>query len=225
MRSALVLQHDDDCPPGVLADWASARGVSLSVARPDRGELPDVVADAIVVLGSEHSVNAGEPWIAAELRWLRDAAAAAPVLGICFGAQALTIALGGSVARDAPEIDWLELDVEPALGCSAGPWLCWHNDFITPPSDATVLARSARAVHAFRSGPHLGVQFHPEVDAAIVEDWLRADHGRKLARAGIDHAALREATAREAPRAAREALGLFDAFASHIRAESDTTSR
>jgi GMP synthase-like glutamine amidotransferase len=217
MRSALVLQHQDDCPPGALGDWAAARGVALEIARPDRGDLPDAAgADAVVVLGSDRSVNDDEPWIAAELAWLRDATQAAPVLGICFGAQALAVALGGSVARERPEIAWLTLDVDPALGCSDGPWLCWHNDFITPPEDATVLARSGRAVHAFRSGAHLAVQFHPEVDAGIVEDWMRADElGRDLARAGVDHAALRAATAAQAPRAAVAAHELFDAFAGY----------
>jgi GMP synthase (glutamine-hydrolysing) len=214
MRSALVLQHQDDCPPGALGDWAAARGVELQIARPDRGELPAPAADAIVVLGSDRSVNDDEPWIAAELEWLRAATAAAPVLGICFGAQALAVAFGGSVAREHPEIDWLTLDVDPGLGCSAGPWLCWHNDFITPPGGATVLARSGRAVHAFRAGPHLAVQFHPEVDAAIVEDWMRADElGRDLARAGVDHTTLRAASIAHAPRAALEAHALFDAFA------------
>jgi GMP synthase-like glutamine amidotransferase len=177
-----------------------------------------VEAEFVVVLGSDRSVNEKEPWILDEVHWLRDAVERAPVLGVCFGAQALAVALGGSVAREPAEIDWLTLDVEPALGCSAGPWLCWHNDFITAPADATVLARSERAVHAFRSGPHLAVQFHPEVDAAIVEDWMRADElGRDLARAGVDHEALRAATAVEAPRAAAAAFGLFDTFAAHIR--------
>jgi GMP synthase-like glutamine amidotransferase len=215
--STLVLQHQDDCPPGAFGDWADARGVTLEVARPDRGELPDAAGfDAVVVLGSDRSVNDDAPWIADELRWLRDAVGAVPVLGICFGAQALAVALGGNVARERPEIDWLTLDVDPALGCSAGPWLCWHNDFITPPEDAAVLARSDRAVHAFRSGPHLAVQFHPEVDAAIVEDWMRADElGRDLARAGVDHEALRAASAEHAPRAAAAAHELFDAFAAY----------
>ncbi len=154
-----------------------------------------------------------------ELAWLRDAVRVAPVLGICFGAQALAVALGGSVARESPEIDWLTLDVDPELGCSAGPWLCWHNDFITPPADATVLARSPRAVHAFRSGQHLAVQFHPEVTAAIVADWMRADElGRDLARAGVDLAALRAASAEHAPAAGRAAHELFDAFAAGAQA-------
>lgn len=120
MRSALVLQQQDDCPPGALAAWADARGVALTVIRPDRGELPGTDGfDAVVVLGSDRSVNDEQPWIADELAWPRGAVAHLPVLGICFGAQALAVALGGRVERRLPEIDWLPLgvDVDAELGC------------------------------------------------------------------------------------------------------------
>jgi GMP synthase-like glutamine amidotransferase len=168
----------------------------------------------VVVLGSDRSVLGDEAWIAAELAWLRDACATVPVLGICFGAQALAVALGGAVRRERPEIDWLELEVDPALGCGTGPWLCWHNDFITPPPGAQVLARSGRAVHAFRAGPHLAVQFHPEVTPGIVAAWTGAEGlSRDLARAGVDACALERRTRAFAPEAGLAAHDLFDAFA------------
>ena len=53
----------------------------------------------MVALGSDRSVHASpDPWIAAQLAFLRAAHdAGVPVLGICFGAQALAAALGGRV--------------------------------------------------------------------------------------------------------------------------------
>ena len=33
MRAALVLQHGDWGPPGLLADWAAARGIPLDIHR------------------------------------------------------------------------------------------------------------------------------------------------------------------------------------------------
>ena len=59
-------------------------------------------------------------------------------------------------------------------------------------------------------GGHLGVQFHPEVDAAIVSDWARADHA-DLVRAGKTVEDLDPAPYAEA--AARGAGILFDGFA------------
>jgi hypothetical protein len=36
MISALVLQTQDDCQPGLLGDWSASRGVELDVLRVDR---------------------------------------------------------------------------------------------------------------------------------------------------------------------------------------------
>ncbi|HWI40415.1 MAG TPA: type 1 glutamine amidotransferase, partial [Verrucomicrobiae bacterium] len=50
----------------------------------------------------------------------------------------------------------------------------WHDDSFELPPGATHLAGSGVCpVQAFRHGRSWGVQFHPEVDAAIVECWAR----------------------------------------------------
>ena len=69
---------------------------------------------------------------------------------------------------------------------------------------------TARAA-AFRVGPHLGVQFHPEATPEIVHAWaaLESDRLRAL---GLDPPRLVDADER-APRRRRErAFGLFDAW-------------
>jgi hypothetical protein len=126
-RTALVLQHQRNAPPALLSDWARQRGVELTVMRADRAPTlpePDAFAFAIT-LGSDHSAGHRKPaWVDRELEWLRLAdRAALPVLGICFGAQALAVALGGSVehARQ-PEIGWISVRrSSPARiwGCSS----------------------------------------------------------------------------------------------------------
>src|ERR1700722_7939129 len=96
----LVIRHHGVDSAGFIGDAFEARGAVLAVhLLPDDGPLPalDGVGH-IVLLGAESSVNDPDPWIAAELAWLRAAdQAGAPVLGICFGAQALCAALGGGV--------------------------------------------------------------------------------------------------------------------------------
>jgi GMP synthase-like glutamine amidotransferase len=130
------------------------------------------------------------------------------VLGICFGAQALASALGGSVTRLAtPEFAWIELQVSDAEQVPAGPWLALHDDTITLPPFARELARNEFGPQAFGIGPHLGVQFHPEVTPAILARWL-ADKGARV-RADL------LADARERCRAA--AAGAFDLFDSFAR--------
>ncbi len=63
----------------------------------------------MVVLGSELTAyDDTVPWLAAELGFIeRMLAASVPVLGICFGAQALARVLGARLYRlGAPEIGW-----------------------------------------------------------------------------------------------------------------------
>lgn len=156
MERVIVVRHHDIDSAGFIADALEARGAGLSVHLfPDDGPLPAPGgADRIVVLGAVSSVNDPDPWIAEELNWLRAAdQAGVPVLGICFGAQALCAAFGGQVeAMERREIGWrLVESADPDL-VPPGPWLEFHNDRCLPPSDATVLARNDVAVQAFGIG-------------------------------------------------------------------------
>ncbi len=218
MRSALVLQTHDNCPPGLLGDWAASRGLALDVLRVDRWrELPDPAGyDCGIALGS-HASLAGPwtGWVAREVEWIRHAdAVGVPMLGICFGAQALAVALGGSVRkRPSPELAWIELDTADPDFVAAGPWLALHEDTIIPPPLSYELARSVSGPQAFMTSAHLGVQFHPEVTGGLLSRWI-AD--RRDLFAGVGDELI--ASGRDRWQAAAEAaLRLFDAFAVHAR--------
>src|SRR6202008_4664564 len=139
---------------GFIGDALQARGAELSVHLfPDDGPLPAPGgADHLVVLGGASSVNDPDPWIAAELAWLRVAdQAGVPVLGICFGAQALCAASGGRVERmPDKEVGWFTVTSADEDAVPAGPWLEFHEDRCLLPAGATVLARNDAAVQAFR---------------------------------------------------------------------------
>ena len=61
----------------------------------------------------------------------------------------------------------------------------WHNYSCTPPAGATVLARSDACVQAFRVGATTwGLQFHVEVDEAVLEEWTESG-ADELARLGL----------------------------------------
>jgi len=189
----LVVRHHAEDDPGFIAAALQARGADLSMHMfPHDGPLPGPTGfDHIVVLGATASVYQEGPaadWIAAELAWLREVDAdSVPVLGICFGAQALCVALGGTVIAAArKEVGWARIDsVDPAL-LPVGPWLHFHGDECLPPADARVLARTDVCVQAFSIGPHLAVQFHPEVDGAQLKAWLEAGGREEAAEAGQD---------------------------------------
>jgi GMP synthase-like glutamine amidotransferase len=146
-------------------------------------------------------------WIEEETAWLRAAGAAGiPVLGICFGAQILAAAFGGTVQpAGQQEIGWVMVDsADPGL-IPAGPWLEFHHDLCVPPAAASVLARNSLGVQAFSLGRHLGVQFHPEVDGDLFRLWLDAGGRAEIAADGQDPDALLRQTIAEEPAAAARA--------------------
>jgi GMP synthase (glutamine-hydrolysing) len=208
----VVVEQQPDAPAGLLGEWASERGHSVSVVRVHVGD-PWPAAGEVqraVVLGSDRSLHDDPPgWVADEVAWLRSVVAAErPVLGLCFGGQALAAALGGQVRRaERPEIGWVDVGGEVA-----GTWFAWHFDTFTAPPGARELGRNDAALQGFAAGPHVGLQFHPEVTPAIVDDWISAG-GRDLDSQRLDAAAIRERTAREAGRARAAAFALFDRWA------------
>jgi len=218
----IVLEHEPDAPAGLLADWASERGHEVRVtpvkqtAAPPPGD-----GDVLVSLGSDCSLTEPSPaWLAAELAALRAAHdAGRPVLGICFGGQALAVALGGTVKR-APRvaIGWSEVQsTEPEL-VPPGPWFRWHEDVLTVPPAARDLADAGGAPMAFASRAAIGLQFHPEVTAAIAEAWI-AGAGRQLAAEALEVPEIRDRIAAGLVGSRERAYSLFDDLEDRWRAQ------
>lgn len=220
MRVVVIRHHDEDSA-GFIGDAFEALGAQVSTHLfPQDGPLPALTGHTgkgglahIVVLGSTSSVyDAGEArsWIDEDLAWLRRAdAAGVPVLGICFGAQLLAAAFGGAVEpAGSEEIGWVTIDsVDPGL-IPPGPWLEYHHDRCVPPPQATVLARNALGVQAFRVGRHLAVQFHPEVDGEQFKLWLEAGGRKEIEEAGYDPDRILAQTIAEEPAAKARAAHL-----------------
>ena len=144
------------------------------------------------------------PWVARELALARRAIdTRVPVLGICFGGQMLAAAMGASVgAAASPSIGWCE--VAGPRGGLVGDrrWLHFSYEAFALPEGAEQLGELGGTPAAFRRGPHLAVQFHPEATVEIVARWAQWDAAR-LRRLRIDPAPLIAASA-ERRAAARE---------------------
>src|SRR4051794_37184949 len=103
VRSVLVVQHQDDCPPALVGEWLVEVGCRLDVRRPYAGDaLPETLAEhgALLVLGGSMGAadDADHPWLAPTKDLVRDAAGRrTPTLGICLGHQLIAVALGGEV--------------------------------------------------------------------------------------------------------------------------------
>ena len=95
------------------------------------------------------------------------------VLGICFGGQVLSKALGGNVeSASRPEIGWHEVKANNPDSPINGLWFQWHYDKFSVPDGAEELARSETCTQAFSMGSSLGIQFHPEVSSTQLAKWV-----------------------------------------------------
>jgi GMP synthase-like glutamine amidotransferase len=193
-----------------VGEWAAERGAQVDVIHgPTVDAWPDPTAlDAVVALGSDHSVHAARaPWVGEQVAFLRAAHdAGVPVVGICFGGQALAAALGATVSR-APEteIGWIDVEGDDGFG---GRWFTWHEDVFDLPPGAEELARAASGPQAFAVGASVGLQFHPEVTPAIVEDWLAGEPS-----AVADPESMRAETTGTVAAARERAFALMDRIA------------
>lgn len=211
--TVLVLQHQPDAGPGNVVAHLDRLGVPHRVVDAT-GALPAPQRHrALVVLGSrESSYDPDVPWIVPEREFMTATmATGTPVLGICFGAQQLCTVLGGSVHRmPRPEIGWTDVEGEAPLG---GTWFSWHQDVMDLPAGVTTLASTPLSPHAFRAGPHLGVQFHPEMTRETLADWSHQLRRTELvAQAGLDPAVVLD-TSPARTTAAHDAAGrLYEQF-------------
>lgn len=217
--SVLVVQHEDNCPPGWFGDWLTAAGLELDILEAHQGcAIPAALTDhaGLLVLGGEMGANDDHStrWLAPTRALIATVAAGGdPFLGICLGHQLAAVALGGTVAPNpnghgtgvtpygptpAAADDPLFRGLLPGL-----PAVQWNNDVVTEvPERARVLAHSPDGtVQAARFGPRAwGVQFHPETSPAIFRSWTTDKPSAREARAdGIDVFAAADAVEQAGP--------------------------
>ena len=235
----LFVKQDHVSPAGPVAEAFAALGYEVAemlVVPPERFHSPGVTVtfpdpaafDAIVPMGAPWSVYdeaAIGPWVREEIAFLRRAlAAGVPVLGICFGGQALAAALGGTVEpAGGPEIGWrLVTTSRPGL-VEPGPWFQWHSDRWRLPPGIIAFACTPVAEQAFVAGRSLGLQFHPELTPGMLAGWLANGGDAHLAGLGMDPDQLVEQTRRQAAAAARRAETLVRRFVTQVAVRSPLT--
>jgi GMP synthase-like glutamine amidotransferase len=221
----LILEHEREAPAGFLAVWARRRDHSLeTVDVPALRAWPDPSGfEVIVSLGSECSTHASpDPWIEREVAFLREShQAGVPVLGFCFGAQALALALGGTARRaERVEIGWAQVDSSDPELVPPGPWFLWHEDVFSVPPGAREIARSDVGPLAFVLERSIGLQFHPEVDSGVIRAWIDGarDHVAELS---IEGDALTGETDAARDRLRARAEDLFDRIARYWQERGD----
>ena len=228
---ALIIAHEPEGVAGLIEQRLVERGfvVDTHVVTHDHAEpnvsvpFPDFAAyDVVVPMGSVRSLtNTDEisSWIHDEIDAVRAAhERGQPILGVCFGGQLISVALGGSVeTAPSAEIGWFEVgdgDVPNPVG--PGPWMEWHHDRMVPPPGAEVLARNDEAAQLIRMGRTVGTQFHPEVDAAHISTFLDATGDDYLAANGVTRDEILGATRRNEAHNAVQCAALVDWYLDEV---------
>jgi GMP synthase (glutamine-hydrolysing) len=196
MRRALVIQHLACEGPARLRPLLERRGFVLDTVHAFDGQrIPATLThDLLVVMGGSMGVgdigDARYPFLASEAALLKSALAHnQPVLGICLGAQLLAHAAGARVQPNRKdgvivrEVGWAPVDFHgvakrPELSGIAAQeiMLHWHGDTFDLPSGAVHLASTPNCANQlFRLPRQVGIQFHPEIDAHSIDEWVRLD--------------------------------------------------
>lgn len=193
-----IVTHESNCVSGLLGEAWEAAGIELRIFAPylDVHDLPVDPADydGLVVLGGHMGANSetDHPWLAPTKALLAEAVRRdVPTLGVCLGHQLLACALGGTV--DVNELG-TRIGLTSVALTDAGredPVLTssvtrrathWNEDVVTRLPDSAVRLATAPdgTVQAARYARLAwGVQFHPEVTAAIFRSWAEEDPSRE----------------------------------------------
>lgn len=234
----LVIKHVVVEGLGVFEQFCHQAGIAIDYVELEQGDRFPALDGyaALWVMGGPMNVGdeADYPWLAEEKAFIRRAVqdVQLPYMGVCLGAQLLAAALGGEVnAMSTPEVGLLPITLTDAgqqHSLMAGlpetlKVLQWHGQAVQKlPPGATLLASSAHCpVQAYAVSTQgaadraFGLQFHSEVMAATVTDWVqipayRTDLEVTLGATGCED--LTQAVSQQLPVMNREANVIFDNF-------------
>lgn len=187
MKPILIFRHVACEGPGYLADFLGKHHAPYSEICIDRNEAipesPDM-ASGLVFMGGGMSVNDDLPWIAQEIRLIRQAMERnMPVLGHCLGGQLISKALGGKITKNpVKEMGWHPVS-RVAENNNEFNWFKsapetfeafhWHGEtFSLPPGATRLLGSEMCANQAFSYQHALAMQCHIEMTTDMVRQWV-----------------------------------------------------
>jgi GMP synthase (glutamine-hydrolysing) len=229
--TVLILRHMPQEGGGTLETALTCAGVEVryvDLFEETPAEVPLDRASGMVILGGPMNVDEVDryPFLKLDVQWIRQATEIGlPLLGICLGSQLLAKALGSRVYQNAVKeigwysLEWLAAAADDRLFAQSGTTMVYqsHGDTFDLPKGAVLLARGSSCENqAFRWGANAyGLQFHIEMTAAMIEEWLKEgeDRGELAALDTVDPQAIRRSTPVLLPAMQQLAGEVFGRFA------------
>lgn len=181
MSEVLVVQNTRTEGSGYLGELLANDGFTIHSVNAKHEKLPEKKFSLLVILGAPESANDDLPYLQAEQKLIKKTVDDdIPVLGICLGSQLIAKTFGGKVYRGSKkEIGFyhdLKIDTDSKLFSGfTNPFTVfhWHGDTFDLPEGAVRLVHSENYQNqAFQINSAIGLQFHLEVNAEMVNLWL-----------------------------------------------------
>jgi GMP synthase-like glutamine amidotransferase len=182
MKPILIFTHADCEPPGYFTQVLNALAIPYRQTCLLVGKASDIDPSrfsGLVFMGGPGNVNQPEDWMILEIAIIHRAIQQdIPVLGVCLGAQMMSLAMGGKVKQgDTVEVGWHDVSLSaagkqhPMFKGIPDQFMAfhWHAHHCIPPADVPALASSdCTQYQAFARGKHLAIQFHLEMEAGTI---------------------------------------------------------
>ena len=181
MSDVLLVQNTRIEGSGYLGELLSNDGFDITSINAKHEIIPDKKFSLIVILGAPESANDNLPYLVEEQKLIKNSVNShIPVLGICLGSQLIAKTFGAKVYKGpTKEIGFYhDLTISNNSKLFDGfknPFSVfhWHGDTFDLPTGATRLALSENYLNqAFQYKSAIGLQFHLEVNAQMVNLWL-----------------------------------------------------
>ena len=181
MSEVLVVQNTRTEGSGYLGELLANDGFTIHSVNAKHEKLPEKKYSLLVILGAPESANEDLPYLQAEQKLIKKTVDDnIPVLGICLGSQLIAKTFGGKVYHGPKkEIGFyhdLKIDTDSKLFSGfTNPFTVfhWHGDTFDLPEGAIRLAHSENYQNqAFQINSAVGLQFHLEVNAEMINLWL-----------------------------------------------------
>jgi len=184
MKKAIRIFRHIDCEgPAYFQTLLENQQLPFELIRIDEGEKINTDLDSaagFIFMGGSMSVNDPIDWISEELALIQNAIRhEIPVMGICLGSQLIAKAMGETVYPGP----CMELGWAPVNCLNKTHWtetlpesitvFHWHGETFNLPKGATAIFGNDRySNQGFVMGPHLALQFHLEMEADVIKQWL-----------------------------------------------------